>query len=54
MQYQAVLVDDDELPEGVDRVMVERPGKCPLYLIAKSVAPRVFLWTESHWSKKAG
>jgi hypothetical protein len=53
MQYQAVLVDDDELPEGIDRVMVERPGKCPLYLIAKSVAPRVFLWTESHWTKKA-
>ena len=54
MQYEAVVVDDDELPEGVERVMVERPGQCPLYLLARSVAPKVFLWTEAHWGRQAG
>jgi hypothetical protein len=51
VQVQAEIVADDELPDGVDRVIVERPGKCPLYLIRESATPPVFAWTEDHWDE---
>lgn len=49
MQVEAEIVGDDELPAGIDRVMIERPGQCPLYLIKESVVPPVFAWVEGRW-----
>lgn len=38
MNYRVEVVKDSELPEGIVRVIVERRGKCPLLILAESVA----------------
>lgn len=32
------VVEDDDLPEGVDRVLVERPGREPILLVKRCVS----------------
>ena len=46
MHYQAVVVADHELPEGVDRVLVERQEQDPLWIVKASSAPAAFMWNE--------
>lgn len=38
MKYEVQVVDDDELPTGIQRVIVERPDRGPLLLLTKSAA----------------
>lgn len=38
VKYEVQVVSDNELPEGVKRVIVERPGMGALLLLAESVA----------------
>ena len=47
-QLQIALVDDDALPAGVRRVMVERPGLPPLLIVAASMVPLI------EWATTAG
>ena len=42
MLVQAEIVRDDELPDDVDRLLVERTGREPLWLIKESVVPKAF------------
>jgi alpha-galactosidase len=43
LRYDVQVVDDGELPEGVQRVLVERPGRHPLLLVTHSAAGTVRL-----------
>ena len=38
MKYSVRVVGNDELPEGIERVIVERPEGAPLLLLAESAA----------------
>lgn len=55
MLVQAVIVRDDELPAGINRLLVERPGREPLWLIKQSVAPRAFaaICSPDYWADSA-
>lgn len=37
MEYDVITVPDHDLPEGVDRVIVERWGKNPLLIVTETV-----------------
>lgn len=43
MQYAVLTVDDSELPDGVDRVIVERENEPPLLILAGEPA-RCWQW----------
>ena len=38
VKYEVQVVGDDELPQDIKRVIVERPGRGALLLLAESVA----------------
>lgn len=38
MKYAVHVVADHELPEGIERIIVERPDRTPLLLLAESAA----------------
>jgi len=38
MKYDVLTVEDHELPERIDRVIVERDGQDPVLIITESVA----------------
>ena len=38
MKYEVQVVGDDQLPQGIKRVIVERPDGSALLLLAESVA----------------
>lgn len=46
VQVEVEVVADDELPPGVQRVLVERPGDEPLLLVARSAAGTIRLLGE--------
>jgi len=51
MKYEVQVVGDGELPQNVKRVIVERPGRGALLLLAESVAGTwAFMqkWEETH------
>lgn len=50
MRYVAEIVQDQELPEDVDRVIVERPDGPPLVIIKASAAVPEVQWYEARAS----
>lgn len=38
MKYAVQVVDNSELPAGIERVIVERAGQAPLLILAESAA----------------
>lgn len=51
MRYEVVVVGDQELPEGITRLIVERTGGDALLLLAESAAGTwkfMRRWEESH------